>query len=219
MPRPAPPPMKSMYTPGPTAHELETKRRAERNEKARVRIARKRAELKLKSLEEQHRVADRSRAYQAKYREKNRQRLRTWEALRRLSVYRLKYGEIAYTAYLEARSQREARAYARSRRGEAYHSADEDASADGYGSDDGYGSADGYEGSDDDREIKTQFNARVCPSTQPRNECPQVEERQRRRLPVSHQPHQRPASLGDIVCLEVDTSSGVAHARRKGRRN
>ncbi|KAJ7333349.1 hypothetical protein DFH08DRAFT_814461 [Mycena albidolilacea] len=66
----SPPPMTAIHATGSTSHELKAQRRAERNEKARLRMARKRAELKSRPLEEQRIAAKRTKAYQATYREK-----------------------------------------------------------------------------------------------------------------------------------------------------
>ncbi|KAJ6544605.1 hypothetical protein DFH09DRAFT_1321808 [Mycena vulgaris] len=124
-----PPPLKSKYPIPPTPYQSETERRKARNEKAR-----KRAELKARPAEEQKAAAERSRAYQATYREKNRRDLRIWEAQRRLLIYKEKYGPEAYQVYAKARYDRKKRAMARARAKEAYHSGDDtgnDDSADG----------------------------------------------------------------------------------------
>ncbi|KAJ7325481.1 hypothetical protein DFH08DRAFT_1085163 [Mycena albidolilacea] len=66
------PPMKSKYaTDEPTDYEILVHRHLERNEKARLRMARKRAELKSHSPEEQAAAAERERRYQATYRERS----------------------------------------------------------------------------------------------------------------------------------------------------
>ncbi|KAJ7842996.1 hypothetical protein B0H14DRAFT_3456516 [Mycena olivaceomarginata] len=74
-----------------SATNLKAQKRAERNEKVRLRMARKRAELVLQPLEEQQLAAERSRAYQATYREK---------------LYLARYGAEAHALYLKARRQR-----------------------------------------------------------------------------------------------------------------
>ncbi|KAJ7303680.1 hypothetical protein DFH08DRAFT_825775 [Mycena albidolilacea] len=132
MARKAPPPMKSQYSAGPTDYELKALQHAERNEKARLRMARsnsqqprKRAELKTRSLEEQQEAAERNKVYQARYREKHRQDLRIWEALRRREVYKAKFGPEAYAAWRQAKRERRRRARAKLRAKEAYHSGDE----------------------------------------------------------------------------------------------
>ncbi|KAJ7797607.1 hypothetical protein B0H14DRAFT_2583571 [Mycena olivaceomarginata] len=122
------PPMKSQYAATPTDYELKALRHAERNEKARLRMARqlsKRAELKTRSIEEQQEAAERNKLYQARYREKHRQDLRAWEALRRREVYKAKFGPEAYGAWRQAKRDRKRRARAKQRAKEAYHSADE----------------------------------------------------------------------------------------------
>ncbi|KAJ7103989.1 hypothetical protein B0H15DRAFT_942024 [Mycena belliarum] len=109
--------MKSKYTaPGPTKHKLSVERKRERNEKARLRMARcvplilsRREELKTRSREEQDLAAARAKAHQATYREKNRSLLRFWEAERRVRLYQSRYGHEAYEAYAEARRRSKAR--------------------------------------------------------------------------------------------------------------
>ncbi|KAJ7493144.1 hypothetical protein B0H11DRAFT_2228472 [Mycena galericulata] len=108
-----PPPMKSKYVVGPTDHELFMARQAIRREKARIRMAKKRAELKLRPLEEQALAAARARVHQATYRAKNRENLRYWEAQRRISIYKQKYGLEAYKSYAAAKRERRRRARAK----------------------------------------------------------------------------------------------------------
>ncbi|KAJ7469740.1 hypothetical protein B0H11DRAFT_2238185 [Mycena galericulata] len=105
-----PPPLKSKHESGPTQYEIETQRQAVRREKARVRMAKLRAELKLRPLEEQRAAAERARAYQAAYRERHRNDLRVWEAQRRIAVYKAKFGIEAYAAYAKAKKERKRRA-------------------------------------------------------------------------------------------------------------
>ncbi|KAJ7852331.1 hypothetical protein B0H14DRAFT_3450804 [Mycena olivaceomarginata] len=64
----------------------------------------KRAELKTRSLEEQELARQKCKAYQAKYREKNRDCLST--------LYKERYGPEAYAIYLKARRQRRLKAAA-----------------------------------------------------------------------------------------------------------
>ncbi|KAJ7441680.1 hypothetical protein B0H11DRAFT_1932861 [Mycena galericulata] len=101
-----PPPMKSNMA-----------RQAIRREKARIRMAKKRAELKLRPLEEQALAAARARVHQATYRAKNRENLRYWEAQRRISsfgsIYKQKYGLEAYKSYAAAKRERRRRARAK----------------------------------------------------------------------------------------------------------
>ncbi|KAJ7874126.1 hypothetical protein B0H13DRAFT_1894677 [Mycena leptocephala] len=123
---PAYPPMKSKYCAALTPYELESQRRARRNEQARLRMARyipsseyphfklnyvisfpsKRAELKLQSPEEQARVAALNKEYQATYREKHRQDLRSGAKKRRTDAYRLRYGTATYNLYVRAQRRR-----------------------------------------------------------------------------------------------------------------
>ncbi|KAJ7347336.1 hypothetical protein DFH08DRAFT_960676 [Mycena albidolilacea] len=107
---------------GSTAN-LKAQKRAECNEKARLRMARKHAELVLRPAEEQQLAAERSRAYQATYREKfvtpwgynslklsvvdrHRDDLQACEAKRRAALYLKCYGAEAYALYLKAWRQR-----------------------------------------------------------------------------------------------------------------
>ncbi|KAJ7823663.1 hypothetical protein B0H13DRAFT_1919537 [Mycena leptocephala] len=83
-----PPPLTSKYNTGLTEHELKLQRQAVRREKARVRMAMRRAELKSRPLEEQEEAAKRARLHQATYRAKNRDDLRKWEAKRRIKEKR-----------------------------------------------------------------------------------------------------------------------------------
>ncbi|KAJ7343881.1 hypothetical protein DFH08DRAFT_810418 [Mycena albidolilacea] len=120
------PPMKSKYaTDEPTDYENLVQRHLERNEKARLRMARKRAELKSRSLEEQAAAAERERRYQATYRERNRNDLRIWEAHRRLAIYKAKHGPELYESYLKAQHNRRRRTRAKRKAKEPYDSSDE----------------------------------------------------------------------------------------------
>ncbi|KAJ7822091.1 hypothetical protein B0H14DRAFT_3471014 [Mycena olivaceomarginata] len=102
----SPPPMTAIHATGSTSHELKAQRRAEWNEKARLRMARKRAELKSCPLEEQQIAAERTKVYQATYHEKHRNDLRLGEERRRITLYKARYGPDAYRLYLKARRQR-----------------------------------------------------------------------------------------------------------------
>ncbi|KAJ7156555.1 hypothetical protein C8R43DRAFT_949408 [Mycena crocata] len=66
-----PPPLKSKHQSGPTAYEMKMQRLLERREKACVRMARKRTELKSRPLEEQEQAAEREHMYQATYHERH----------------------------------------------------------------------------------------------------------------------------------------------------
>ncbi|KAJ7440226.1 hypothetical protein FB451DRAFT_1191679 [Mycena latifolia] len=130
------PPLTSKYEKPLTLYQIETQRRAERNEKSRIRMAQKRAELKARPLEEQEEAAERERGYQAKYRERHRRSLRLWESLRRLALYEERYGSEACAEYekamLERKKTARARRKAKARAREPYHSGDErDAVANG----------------------------------------------------------------------------------------
>ncbi|KAJ7661878.1 hypothetical protein DFH06DRAFT_1325201 [Mycena polygramma] len=94
-------PFKSKFRSDPTDFELEARRLADRREKARIRMAQKRAELKERPHAEQVAAAERAREHQAAYRERS--DLRDHEALRRLRLYEKKFGVKAYAAYLKKR--------------------------------------------------------------------------------------------------------------------
>ncbi|KAJ7093760.1 hypothetical protein C8R44DRAFT_890664 [Mycena epipterygia] len=111
-----PPPLVSKHSTGPTEFELRAQRAAVRREKARVRMARKRAELKSRPIEEQMAAAERERGYQATYQERNREDLKIWERQRRIAVYQAKYGQEAYIAYAKAKRDRKRRAQDKLRR-------------------------------------------------------------------------------------------------------
>ncbi|KAJ7450433.1 hypothetical protein FB451DRAFT_1186831 [Mycena latifolia] len=116
------PPLRSKYTQdGPTDYELRAQRHLARNEKARLRMASKRAELKTRPLEEQARVAECNKGYQATYRERHRRDLRIWEAQRRAGMYMARYGPEAYKEYDHAQRERKLRARRKKRAMEAYH--------------------------------------------------------------------------------------------------
>ncbi|KAJ7139367.1 hypothetical protein C8R44DRAFT_727447 [Mycena epipterygia] len=82
-----PPPMKAITSKEATTHELKLQQQAARNEKAHLRMARKRAELRARPLTEQEEAAECSRAYQATYHE---------------NVYKACFGQAAYVAYAKA---------------------------------------------------------------------------------------------------------------------
>ncbi|KAJ7457542.1 hypothetical protein B0H11DRAFT_1925000 [Mycena galericulata] len=115
------PPMKSRYISGPSDLELKAQRHFERNEKARLRMARTRAALKLRPLEEQQAAAARSREYQKTYRERHRDDLRVWEAMRRVKAYKERFGVAAYAMFLKARRDCKRRKRQKAAAKEAYH--------------------------------------------------------------------------------------------------
>ncbi|KAJ7704197.1 hypothetical protein B0H16DRAFT_1482686 [Mycena metata] len=67
---------------------------------------RKRAALRCRPLPEQEAAAERERAYQAKYRAKNRNGVRLWEAQRRVDVYIAQFTEEGYSPYENAKRVR-----------------------------------------------------------------------------------------------------------------
>ncbi|KAK7042096.1 hypothetical protein R3P38DRAFT_2767718 [Favolaschia claudopus] len=81
------PPMTSKYAP-PTRLEVRSQRESDEREKARLRMARRRAELKSRPLAEQAAAAERERKYHAVYRAKHREKLRSLESQRRLDQAR-----------------------------------------------------------------------------------------------------------------------------------
>ncbi|KAJ6468694.1 hypothetical protein C8R47DRAFT_1223272 [Mycena vitilis] len=117
------PPMKSKYCTGPTDYELELVLPSARNEKARLRMARRRQELKQRPVEEQARAKARHREHQATYRKKNRTKLNASETTRRNESYKTRYGNAAFSSYLKAKRRR--RLARQAARGEAYHSGDD----------------------------------------------------------------------------------------------
>ncbi|KAJ7454346.1 hypothetical protein B0H11DRAFT_2245002 [Mycena galericulata] len=96
------PPMKSRYT-EPSELEIKAQRHLERNEKARLRMARARAALKSRPIEEQQAAAARARQHQKTYRERHKADLAAWEALRRVKVYKEKFGIATYASFLRAK--------------------------------------------------------------------------------------------------------------------
>ncbi|KAJ7267422.1 hypothetical protein C8J57DRAFT_1510517 [Mycena rebaudengoi] len=102
--------------------ELTAHRQAQqlRNEKARIRMATKRAELKMRSPEEQQLYAEKARASQAKYREKHRERLAMEQGRRRMFAYGSIYGTKQMSLWVqklaEKRERREATRERRVRR-------------------------------------------------------------------------------------------------------
>ncbi|KAJ7169366.1 hypothetical protein C8R43DRAFT_1121239 [Mycena crocata] len=115
------PPMKSKFITGPTAHEIQIQRQAEQNEKARLRMAKYRAELKCRSWQEQELAAQRARVHQATYREKHRNDLRLWEAARRVELYKKRFGDRAYVLYARNLRAQSRRRRAKREAKEAYH--------------------------------------------------------------------------------------------------
>ncbi|KAJ7766365.1 hypothetical protein DFH07DRAFT_769907 [Mycena maculata] len=101
--KPKPPPMGSKRVVGPTHYEIQLQRDASRWEKARLRMAKKRAELKLRPQEEQEAAAARAREHQTA---RHREDLRIWEAQRRVAVYKARYGLDAYKEYVAAKRER-----------------------------------------------------------------------------------------------------------------
>ncbi|KAJ7676725.1 hypothetical protein DFH06DRAFT_1317336 [Mycena polygramma] len=112
-------PAKSKHHYGPSPYQIDQERRARRNEQARLRMA-EYAQLKLKSAEEQARVAAVNKEYQARYRQKNRKHLVKKARARRGTQYRNRYGPEMYLSYESGQRERSRRARARRRAAEAY---------------------------------------------------------------------------------------------------
>ncbi|KAJ7050963.1 hypothetical protein C8F01DRAFT_1377258 [Mycena amicta] len=101
----------------PLDYELILHRQQLRNEKARQHMAksasvcdflvliltfvRKRAELKMKPLHEQQQVAERSRLYRARYRQRCREAMELGKKRQRERIYLDRYGEVGYEEYVQ----------------------------------------------------------------------------------------------------------------------
>ncbi|KAJ7126218.1 hypothetical protein C8R44DRAFT_734104 [Mycena epipterygia] len=131
-----------------TDYEIGLQRHLAKNEKARLRMARKRAELKARPLTEQLLAAERERAYQATYREKNRRDLAIWERQRRHAVYKARFGPVAYASYVQALRDRKRQERQNQLAKEAYHEQDDDGEDEQ--DDDGENDGHGEDGTDDE---------------------------------------------------------------------
>ncbi|KAK6996635.1 hypothetical protein R3P38DRAFT_3287417 [Favolaschia claudopus] len=109
---PAPPPSPALSTLSTqfgletcsnVAGSVEDEQRMRRNEKARLRMAEKRAEIKRGGSELQAAYAQRARSYSAKYRAKHHSKIRREETRRRYCRYREVHGERVFKAFLRAR--------------------------------------------------------------------------------------------------------------------
>ncbi|KAJ7832592.1 hypothetical protein B0H13DRAFT_1914950 [Mycena leptocephala] len=90
-----------------TAHQLEVVKHKERNEKARLRMAKKRAQIKALAPDEQDIHDEKARAYKATYREKNRRRLAIKAENRRKSILKEKMGPEAYAQWRRYKRQQQ----------------------------------------------------------------------------------------------------------------
>ncbi|KAJ7830020.1 hypothetical protein B0H14DRAFT_3465213 [Mycena olivaceomarginata] len=81
-----------------TPHQLKVVKHKERNEKARVRIAKKRAELKTLAPDVQEAYIEKARGYKAKYRETHCKALAMKTEVRRRKIYKEQYGMKALVA-------------------------------------------------------------------------------------------------------------------------
>ncbi|KAJ7633685.1 hypothetical protein DFH06DRAFT_1337170 [Mycena polygramma] len=109
------PPANSKYNTGLTPYEIEQQRRERRNAQARLRMAKKREQLKLGPPEEQALAAARNKEYQATYRQKNRKHLSKNARARRQALYRKRYGPELYLSYEQGQRERARRARAKRR--------------------------------------------------------------------------------------------------------
>ncbi|KAJ7914818.1 hypothetical protein B0H13DRAFT_1872530 [Mycena leptocephala] len=116
-----PPPLTSKHQPGPTEYEIKAQRLLEWREKARVRMAMKRAELRSRPADEQAAAAARAREHQAAYRERHCKELRRWEAQRRLNLYEHRFGPEALIAYATHKHERKRKAKEKRRAKEGYY--------------------------------------------------------------------------------------------------
>ncbi|KAK7045171.1 hypothetical protein R3P38DRAFT_3177400 [Favolaschia claudopus] len=121
-----PPPMSAIKfdLAAKTEYQILLNRHLARNEKARIRMARKRAGLKVGEMDPEIREAsvERERQYQAEYRARNREALRLATVSRRMIEYRDAFGEEALAAYLQRQQQRRSNARRRRQSKEPYDS-------------------------------------------------------------------------------------------------
>ncbi|KAK7030002.1 hypothetical protein R3P38DRAFT_3177409 [Favolaschia claudopus] len=119
-----PPPMRALKfgLAEKTEYQILLNRHLARNEKARIRMARKRAELKGGATDTHEAAVDRERQYQAEYRARNREALRLATVSRRMRDYREAYGEEALAAYLQRQQIRRKNARLRRLSKEPYDS-------------------------------------------------------------------------------------------------
>ncbi|KAK7019610.1 hypothetical protein R3P38DRAFT_3199261 [Favolaschia claudopus] len=117
------PPMRSKLTNcAETDYQLLLRKHLARNEKARLRMRRKRAELKSRPQDEQIAANARQRRYQAKYRNGKREKIRFTQHQRRLAAYKAIYGPAAFAEYCRALQQRRMNAELRQQAREPYDS-------------------------------------------------------------------------------------------------
>ncbi|KAK7043464.1 hypothetical protein R3P38DRAFT_2767088 [Favolaschia claudopus] len=106
-------------------YQILVRRERDRKERARLRMAKKRAQQRGLPTEEFEAAMERERLYQAEYRERNREKLRTLEMERRVSAYRAAYGEEALNEWLRKRHISRRKKQAKARGKEPYHSGDD----------------------------------------------------------------------------------------------
>ncbi|KAK7000235.1 hypothetical protein R3P38DRAFT_3219120 [Favolaschia claudopus] len=117
------PPMQSKFpTFAETDYQALLKRHLARKEKARLRMRRKRAELKTRPKDEQVAANARQRGYQTKYRSKRREKLRLLQHQRRLDAYKAIHGPDVFADYCRGMQERRQTAECRARAGEPYDS-------------------------------------------------------------------------------------------------
>ncbi|KAK7043454.1 hypothetical protein R3P38DRAFT_3177839 [Favolaschia claudopus] len=121
------PPMKSRFNAAwETEYHILLQRHLDRNEKARLRMARRRAALKTREPDVVVAAAERERQYQARYRSRNRALLRLLDYNRRLNTYESIHGHDALQDYLKGKQERRRNAQAKRRAKEEYVSDHED---------------------------------------------------------------------------------------------
>ncbi|KAJ7799712.1 hypothetical protein B0H14DRAFT_3431461 [Mycena olivaceomarginata] len=89
-----------------TQHQLKLIKQKERNEKARIRMAKKREEIRSLASEQQEEYAAKDRAYKATYRKKNREKLAVDASQRRTQIFVEKNGIAEFHARRRARHER-----------------------------------------------------------------------------------------------------------------
>ncbi|KAJ7785390.1 hypothetical protein B0H14DRAFT_3506948 [Mycena olivaceomarginata] len=109
-----------------TPHQLKVVKHKERNEKARVRIAKKRAELKTLTPDVQEAYIEKARGYKAKYRETHRKALAMKTEARRRKIYKEQYGIKALVAKCMATVRKKLTCDVKAGRREHVDSGDED---------------------------------------------------------------------------------------------
>ncbi|KAF7292972.1 hypothetical protein MIND_01196400 [Mycena indigotica] len=111
----------------PLDYDLIKQRRKIRNEKARIHMAQKRADLKKKPLEVQQQAAKLARQYRARYQERYRQAMEQGQKHDRKTIFEQRCGEVAYIEYMlrHGRIQRPVGRWAKTSNGEQSSTSDD----------------------------------------------------------------------------------------------